>query len=160
MAVKDVAAAVFQVWFGVALVFFDQIAKLAVLKRLHQNESIPVIPNILHITLVYNTGSAFGLFRHKNWILAYISIAAIVLILWLLIRRTEFHRPLHLHIWRYSLLLVLSGATGNLIDRVRWGYVVDFLDFRVWPVFNLADSLITCGAAGLVYLLCRKHTFA
>ncbi len=68
----------------VVLVFCDQISKLAVLKRLHQTDSIPVINNIFHITLVYNTGSAFGAFRDHNWVLSYVSVFAIIMILYML----------------------------------------------------------------------------
>ncbi len=140
----------------VCLIFFDQVSKLAVLKRLHQNESIPVISNIFHITLVYNTGSAFGAFRDHNWLLSYISVFAIILILFMLVRRPRFSSDFYLHLWQWSLLFILCGATGNLIDRIKLGYVVDFLDFRFWPVFNLADSFITCGVSVLLFLLFNK----
>ena len=139
------------------LVFIDQVSKLAVLKRLHQNDSIPVINNIFHITLVYNTGSAFGFLRNQNWILTYISVFAIILILFLLVRRPRFSSKIYLKIWQSALMLVLCGATGNLIDRLRLGYVVDFLDFRIWPVFNFADSMITCGVVLLLFILFKKE---
>jgi len=139
------------------LVFIDQVSKFAVLKRLHQNDSVPVINNIFHITLVYNTGSAFGFLRNQNWILTYISIFAIIAILYLLVRRPKFTSDLYLHIWQSALLLVLCGATGNLFDRLRFGYVVDFLDFRVWPVFNFADSMITCGVILLLFILFKRE---
>jgi signal peptidase II len=138
------------------LIFCDQISKLAILKRLHQNDSIPVINNIFHITLVYNTGSAFGAFRDHNWILSYISVFAIVMILYMLVRRPRFSAKVYLRLWQGALLFILCGASGNLIDRVRLGYVVDFLDFRFWPVFNLADSFITCGVFVLLFLLFNK----
>ncbi len=139
------------------LVFIDQISKFAVLKRLHQNDSVPIINNIFHITLVYNTGSAFGFLRGQNWILTYISIFAIVAILFLLVRRPRFSADFYLHIWQSALLLVLCGATGNLFDRLCFGYVVDFLDFRIWPVFNFADSMITCGVILLLFILFKKE---
>ncbi|MBU4305689.1 MAG: signal peptidase II [Candidatus Omnitrophica bacterium] len=137
-------------------ILLDQISKLAVLKRLHQNESVPIINNIFHITLVYNSGSAFGILRNQNWILTYISVFAIVLIFFLLVRRPRFSSDLYLYLWQGALLLVLCGATGNLIDRIRLGYVVDFLDFRIWPVFNFADSMITSGVFILLFLLFKK----
>lgn len=141
----------------VVLVFIDQVSKLAVLKRLHQNDSIPVINNVFHITLVYNTGSAFGFLRNQNWILTYISIFAIIAILLLLVRRPKFSCGMYLNIWQSALLLVLCGATGNLLDRLRLGYVVDFLDLRIWPVFNFADSMITCGVLLLLFILFKKE---
>jgi signal peptidase II len=141
------------------LIFCDQVSKLAVLKRLHQSDSIPVIENIFHITLVYNTGSAFGAFKDHNWILAYISVFAIILIMFLLVRRPRFKSDYYLNLWQFALIFILCGATGNLIDRLRLGYVVDFLDFRFWPVFNIADSLITCGVVILIFLLFNKKAF-
>jgi len=138
------------------LVSIDQITKLAVLKRVHQSESIPVVNNVFHLTLVYNTGSAFGIFREHNWLLIYTSIVAIIGILFILLRRPNFYSGKYRYYWYYALIFILSGATGNLIDRLRLGYVVDFLDFRIWPVFNIADSLITCGVAALLFLLFKK----
>jgi len=138
------------------LVFLDQVSKLAVLKRLHQDESIPVISNILHLTLVYNSGSAFGILRNQNWLLTYISVFAIIVILFLLVRRPHFSSKRYLMIWQTALIFILCGATGNLIDRMRLGYVVDFIDLRVWPVFNVADSLITCGVVLLLFILLKK----
>ncbi|MBU1087795.1 MAG: signal peptidase II [Candidatus Omnitrophica bacterium] len=140
----------------VLLIFCDQVSKLAVLKRLHQNESIAVIANFFHITLVYNTGSAFGAFRDHNWLLSYIAVFAIILILYMLVRRPRFSSDIYMRLWQWALLFILCGATGNLIDRIRLGYVVDFLDLRFWPVFNLADSFITCGVFVLLFLLFNK----
>ncbi len=147
----------YKIFFAAFFVFLDQVTKLAVLKRLHQNESIPLINKVFHITLVYNTGSAFGFFRNQNWILTYISIFAIILILLSLVRRTRFKSLSYLKIWQFSLVLILSGATGNLIDRIRLGYVVDFIDLRVWPVFNFADSMITCGVILLLFIFLKKE---
>lgn len=138
------------------LVFCDQVSKLAVLKRLHQNDSIPVIKDIFHITLVYNTGSAFGALKDFNWLLSYVSVFAVIAILYMLMRRPRFSSSWYLYLWQYGLLFILCGATGNLIDRVRLGYVVDFLDFRIWPVFNVADVLISSGVVILLFLLLSK----
>jgi len=138
------------------LVFVDQISKLAVLKRLHQDDSVPVLPGVFHLTLVYNSGSAFGFLRNRNWILAYITLLAIIIILFLLVRRPHFKSNLYLRLWQGALILILCGASGNLIDRIRFGYVVDFLDFRVWPVFNFADAMISCGVFLLLFLLIKK----
>lgn len=145
-----------KIFFIVVLIFCDQVSKLAVLKRFHQGDSLPVLTNIFHITLVYNTGSAFGVFRGQNWLLSYISVFAIIMILFMLVRRPRFSSDFYMYLWQWALLLILCGATGNLIDRIRLGYVVDFLDFRFWPVFNLADSFITCGVFMLLFLLFKK----
>ena len=96
-----------RVFLVAVLIFIDQVSKLAVLKRLHQNDSVPVINNIFHITLVYNTGSAFGFLRKQNWILTYISVFAIIAILFFLVRRPKFSSDQYLDIWQSALLLVL-----------------------------------------------------
>ncbi len=145
-----------KIFIAIFLIFADQVSKLAVIKRLHQNESVPILKDIFHITLVYNTGSAFGLLRNQTLILTFISVIAITVILFLLIRRPNFQSLVYLYLWQYALLFILCGAFGNLIDRVRLGYVIDFIDMRVWPVFNVADSLISSGVVILLYVLLKN----
>ncbi|MFH1460475.1 MAG: signal peptidase II [Candidatus Omnitrophota bacterium] len=142
-----------------SFVFLDQVSKFVALRLLNQNQSIPLIKDFLHITLVYNTGSAFGLLRNQNWILTYISILAIIFILWLMVRQPQFKSRIYLQFWQFALLLILSGATGNLIDRIYRGFVVDFIDVRIWPIFNLADTMITCGVFLLILILFNKKAF-
>jgi signal peptidase II len=123
-----------------AVLFLDQLTKLIIRSGLSEGESIPLIRNVFHISLVHNTGAAFGLFRHQTLILTGISILTFVVIL-LFYRRIA----ASMRILRVGFALIAGGSLGNLIDRLRFGYVVDFLDFRVWPVFNIADSAITVG---------------
>ncbi|MBU2063460.1 MAG: signal peptidase II [Candidatus Omnitrophica bacterium] len=144
---------------AISLILLDQASKIAIIKKLHQNESIPVVANIFHLTLVYNSGSAFGLFRNQNWILIYITVSAIIFILYLLVRRPKFRSAKYLTLWQFSLLFILCGATGNLIDRLKFGYIVDFLDFRIWPIFNFADILITTGVLLLLFVFFKKGAF-
>lgn len=100
-----------------------------------------------HLTLVRNTGAAFGLFRDQTIIFILISAAAIIFIgFYLIKKKTSYYLPL---------ALILGGAVGNLIDRLRFGYVVDFIDLRFWPVFNVADSCITIGAVILFFVIIR-----
>lgn len=108
-----------------------------------------VIPKILHFTLVHNTGIAFGLFKNQGVIFIIISIIAIFLFSWFLYSRRQEEDFSKLSILAFS--LIIGGAFGNLIDRLQFGFVIDFIDFRVWPVFNIADSAITIGAAILIY---------
>ena len=138
---------------GAGLVFLDQAAKLAADKQLYQNESIPVIPQIFHITLVYNTGTAFGLFHNQNFILAGAAVMAIAALVYLYARAPQLASGRATVLWQNALLCILCGAVGNLIDRIRLGYVVDFIDLRVWPVFNIADSLITIGVVLLLLVM-------
>ncbi|MDP3786586.1 MAG: signal peptidase II [Candidatus Omnitrophota bacterium] len=101
-----------------------------------------------HLTLVRNTGAAFGLFRDQAVIFILISVIAIIFIgFYLIKKKTSYYLPL---------ALILGGAVGNLIDRLRFGYVVDFIDLRFWPVFNVADSCITIGAIILFFVIIRS----
>lgn len=128
----------------------DQLTKALALKKLEPGVSIPLIKNIFHLTLVGNTGSAFGLFKNSTIIFIVVTLIAVIVILrYLFTKRVD-------TLARFSLFLILGGATGNLIDRLRFGYVVDFLDFRIWPVFNIADSAITIGAVLIGYSILRK----
>lgn len=140
------------VWFAGAMilfiVFLDQISKLFFLKVLLPGESIPVIRNIFHFTLVHNTGIAFGLFKSQGVLFLIVSLVAIVVFGWLLYHQAKTQTLL----WttRLAFSFIIGGALGNFLDRLQYGFVVDFIDFRVWPVFNIADSAITLGALILV----------
>jgi len=129
----------------------DQASKFIVVRNLSLNQSLPVIKNIFHLTLVHNRGAAFGVFKNQvSWFIL-TSIFAIVLIF------LNFKKPRHT-LYNFSLGLILAGAAGNLIDRLFLGYVVDFLDFRIWPVFNIADSSITIGAILLGYSILKTES--
>lgn len=134
-----------------ALVLLDQITKISVIINLRLNQSYPVLKDILHLTRVHNTGAAFGFFKERTAIFIFLSIVTILLIV-LYANRFRFHFR-HL---RFGLLLILAGIIGNLIDRLRFGYVVDFIDLRIWPVFNFADITITIGGAYLLYHIVAK----
>jgi signal peptidase II len=125
-----------------AILLLDQLSKFIALKKLALYQSIPVIPQIFHITLVHNRGAAFGML--KGWVSLFIltSLVAIILIYFNL-RNLRNQKP---SVYSVSLCLILAGGIGNLIDRIFYGHVIDFLDFRIWPVFNIADSAITIGA--------------
>ncbi|KPK42384.1 MAG: hypothetical protein AMJ78_02720 [Omnitrophica WOR_2 bacterium SM23_29] len=130
-----------------AVVIIDQITKAIALANLRYGESYSIIKKIFHLTLIQNTGAAFGLFKNQTTFFIAVSIIAIIFIIFSLSKRKAGSY--------LSLALILGGAIGNLIDRIRFGYVVDFLDFRVWPVFNVADSCISIGAFLLFLLLIR-----
>ncbi len=123
----------------------DQITKAIVSLKLELNETFPLIKGVVGITLVHNRGAAFGLFRGQANLFILSSLAAIVLIYFLLKKNR------HDNYYIFSLSLILAGAIGNLIDRLRFGYVIDFLNFYIWPVFNLADSAITIGGLFLAW---------
>ncbi len=135
-----------------SVIFLDQITKLLAVKFLQLNTPFVLINNFFNLTLVYNRGAAFGMFKNQVFTFIFISVLAIIFIVYnLKNRRNSF-------IFKISLSLILAGAVGNLIDRLRFGFVIDFLDFRIWPVFNLADSAITAAALLLSWeLLFKKN---
>ncbi|MFA6350004.1 MAG: signal peptidase II [Candidatus Omnitrophota bacterium] len=126
----------------ISILFFDQAAKFLVVKNLALNQSIPVLRGIFHISLVHNRGAAFGMLNNQVPVFIIATILAITLIA-LNLKNSKSNK---LSLFNISLYLILGGALGNLIDRIFLGYVIDFLDFRIWPVFNIADSAITIGA--------------
>ncbi len=134
-----------------ATLFLDQSSKYIVTKSLYLGESIPVIKGALHLTLVHNRGAAFGILKEQTYLFIFSSICAVILI-YLSIKGQGRKR---ISIYTLSLSLIAAGAVGNLIDRVFFGYVIDFLDLRVWPVFNVADSAITIGAVLLGWSLLK-----
>lgn len=118
---------------------------------------VTVIPGLFDLTLVYNTGSAFSAFadwEYARWILMAVALAAVGLAVWLVGGRVGQSKAA-----RLALGLIVGGALGNLIDRVRFGKVVDFIDWHIgdlhWPVFNVADAGITVGAAYLGWLILK-----
>lgn len=132
---------------GVAL---DQGTKWWVVQTIAPHEVIPVIPGLFNLVHVYNQGAAFGILSTWDpfgvWVFFIVVNCLILGVLGYLYWRTSLDYPLFL--WAYS--LVITGAIGNLSDRLRLGAVVDFLDFYLgrhhWPAFNVADSLICIGA--------------
>lgn len=123
----------------------DQLSKLIVQQLMVEGQSIPIIPAVFYLTYTRNPGAAFGLMPYQTLFFIVISVAVIALML-AAARRISAHR----HLLRTGMGLVVGGAAGNLVDRLRFGLVVDFLDLRVWPVFNLADAAIVIGACLLV----------
>lgn len=107
---------------------------------------IPWLKPIVTLTYIRNTGAAFGLFPNMSIVFVLIAIAVVVAIV-------IYYRQLATSSWvlRVALGLQLGGAVGNMIDRIIYGYVTDFVDFRVWPVFNVADASIVAGTILLAY---------
>ena len=137
-------------WLGIAfiIVLIDQLTKITVEKLFTYGETLPVT-GFFNLVLVYNPGAAFSFLGNQGgwqrWFFTAIALVAIGFILYLLKR----HAGQRLFCW--ALALILGGAVGNVIDRVAYGHVIDFLDFHVagwhWPAFNVADSAICIGAA-------------
>ncbi len=139
----------------VLIVGLDQYTKAEVQRKIPLHQTLKVIDGFFNLTHVRNTGGAFGILSTGrggagSLFFITVSLAAIGILLFLFYRLREDERILSL-----SLSLILSGAIGNLIDRVRYGEVVDFLDFYLssyhWPTFNIADSGITIGIGLMVF---------
>ena len=128
--------------FAIFVILFDQASKLFIQYKMKIGESIPVIKGIFHITYIENPRTSFGLFEYNTSFFVIAALISVILAI-LIYKKIIFKKDPFMYI---PLTLVLGGAVGNLIDRVRIdGKVVDFIDFRIWPVFNFADSAIVCG---------------
>jgi signal peptidase II len=129
---------------AVAAIVLDQASKILVETMMRLGQSDAVIGDLFRLTYIKNAGGAFGIFLGGGWFYFVASIVAVIMILFYL-RGMSAHQILP----RLSLAMILGGALGNLIDRLRSGVVTDFLDFGIgntrWPVFNLADAFITVG---------------
>ena len=134
------------------IVTADQVTKNMIIQRLPESSSIEVIPGILSITHIRNTGAAFGLFQGYTGVLTVISIIAIFLIIIL-------KSILNLNSAFYNICLgfVLGGALGNLIDRFFVGEVTDFINIKFIPVFNIADFSILTGFSLIIILIIREY---
>lgn len=130
----------------------DQLTKFLAQTTLIPGISRPVINNFFHLTLVENQGIAFGLFQGADKILLIIITLSIAILIAVGFRVS----PLHVKT-QWGIGLILGGAAGNWIDRIRFGAVIDFLDFRIWPVFNVADSAITLGVGIFLLELLTKR---
>ena len=137
---------------AVFIVVCDQVSKWAVVSRLPYGAREPVLGKFLYLTHTHNTGGAFSLLQaHNYWFVLIAGIAVFAL-------AYAFHRSARRDLWvSAALALALGGAIGNLIDRVRFGYVVDFFDVQFWPVFNVADSAISVGIVILTFTFLFKR---
>jgi signal peptidase II len=127
------------------VVLFDQLTKRAIATQFLPNESRTVIPHVLWLTYVQNTHGAFGFFGTHPLLLA-VAALAVVLMFYYWYRQDSATLLTHV-----AFGLIIGGAIGNIIDRLRFQYVIDFIDLRWWPVFNVADSAISVGV-GLLLL--------
>lgn len=137
---------------AVPLVLLDQVTKILITRTLGHHETITVVANFFDIVHVRNKGAAFGIFRDSAFRLPFLVGVSLVAVIAVLLLYRKLDDGQRLSAW--GLALVLAGAVGNLIDRVRFGEVVDFLSVHwyqhFWPAFNVADSAICIGVALLV----------
>ncbi|MBQ7340697.1 MAG: signal peptidase II [Oscillospiraceae bacterium] len=130
------------------IVVADQITKYLVLTGIDLHATVEAIPGLFHLTYVQNTGAAFSSFEGMQWLFLIVFIVFTVAIVWEFTKKkmgfTSFER--------WCIVAVWAGGLGNMIDRLRLGYVVDMIavDFMNFPVFNVADCFITCGCIALL----------
>lgn len=135
------------------LLAVDQATKAFIVHHMRPGDSIAVIERIFHITYVQNPGGAFGILAYRTDIFIVLAVLFIIIVLVL-----PFYFPGRNLNLTCALAILTGGVMGNLADRLRSGYVIDFLDFRVWPVFNAADIFIFIGTAFLFIFLLRRAT--
>ena len=134
------------------LIFLDQATKLWALESLKPIHSMTLWDGIMDLTFVENRGVAFGMFSGQRWFILLLTgvIAAGLIYFYVTLPKKREYRPV-----RVALVLILSGAVGNIIDRLFRGYVVDFFDFTFfeWPVFNVADIYVVAGVFLLAFMI-------
>lgn len=143
--------------FALAIVILDQVTKFLTVAHIPLYADVPFIPGVLQLTYVQNTGAAFSSFEGQQWLFALIFGVFTVMLLWEYFKKsmpfTKFER--------WCIAAIYAGGLGNMIDRVRLGFVVDMIEttFIEFPVFNVADCFITCGCILLMahLILCNKE---
>lgn len=130
----------------------DQATKHLITLKIPVNSSLEIVPGFLYITHVRNSGAAFGMFQSYTRVLTIISIVAIVLIILL-----KSILKLNSVFYNISLGFILGGALGNLVDRYLVGEVTDFINFKFFPVFNVADSFIFIGFFLIIILILKEY---
>ena len=137
--------------FSVAIAAADQITKYITVANIPLYGAVPFIPGVVRFTYVRNTGAAFSSFQGQQWLFALVFAVFTVLVLW-----EYFKSPMPFtKLDRWCIAAIYGGALGNMIDRVRLGYVVDMIEaeFMTFPIFNVGDIFITCGCILLVIRL-------
>lgn len=131
-----------------AVFVLDQLSKIWVLQNVKPVPTIKIIPGLLNFTYVENTGAAFGIFEGQKWLLIVIVFAVIAAALWAL-----YSNKVSGKLERLCISFIIAGGLGNVVDRIRYGFVVDFLDINElfsYPMFNVADCFVVAGAILLV----------
>ena len=139
---------------GLLIIAVDQFSKAWIRTNLFEGQSL-LRAGFFRITHIHNTGAAFGLFSDQSFALTIVTFIVIAVLLVYVMVTYRYFPLLDSGLGSLVLGLVLGGAVGNLIDRLRFGYVTDFIDFSFWPAFNAADSAITIGVMMFVYYIMR-----
>ena len=140
--------AVYMLLFVFGITVADQVTKLLVVQQIPLFSQVDVIPGLFHLTYVQNTGAAFSAFKGMQWLFVVIFLVFTVAVIWDYVKKSLPFTTLE----RWCIAAVYAGGLGNMIDRLRLGYVVDMIEveFIRFPVFNVADCFITCGCILLI----------
>ncbi|MGV8146472.1 MAG: signal peptidase II [Alkaliphilus sp.] len=138
----------------IIILALDKITKLLAIEYLQPIRTLPIIEDIFHLTYLENRGAAFGILQGQRIFFLIATTVVVIAIVIFMYKFKKMHRPMKL-----GLNLIVAGAIGNLIDRIRFGFVVDFFDFRIWPVFNIADSAVVVGAILVSYIVLKHDHF-
>jgi signal peptidase II len=130
----------------------DRVLKKLVEGSMQLGDSIPLVPGVIHLTYIKNDGGAFGILGGHGSILLLGSIVAVAFVLWMLLEGPP------ARLLALGCGLILGGAAGNLLDRLATGEVTDYVDLRVWPVFNAADAAIVLGVGALLLATLRPSS--
>lgn len=135
----------------IAIVVLDQAVKFLVYSNMLPETSIPVFGNIFSITYIQNSGAAFGILENQRSF--FIVVTLLILICGIYFYPALRHKSSDLN---FGAALLFGGAVGNLIDRIRFGIVIDYFDIHFWPIFNIADMAIVAGVIIIIYHVCLK----
>jgi len=131
---------------ALGVLLLDQLTKWIITTTMEIGQNILLIRNFFSISYVHNTGAGFGILQNQNSFLILIALIAITIIMFLLRKILKEHHT------TIAASLILGGAAGNLVDRLVYGGVIDFINFSFWPAFNVADSALTVGVIWLVWM--------
>jgi len=144
-----------------SVVILDQATKVHIDTAFQLHETLPIIPDFFSITYVRNPGAAFGLFAGQSELFRSVLFSAVSIAALLLLATMIYQTPKEDRGHLSSLSLLVGGAIGNILDRIRLGEVIDFLDFYIgryhWPAFNVADSAITIGVTLMMFQIFRSY---
>ncbi len=141
------------IFLAIIVFLADQAVKMLVINNMIPGQSIPVIKNIFHITYIHNPGAAFGMLPNMT---SFFIVVSLVVVAGILIY--HYKQEKKTLIQTLSFAFIVGGTVGNLLDRLRFNMVIDFIDFRIWPVFNLADIAIVLGAVLLSVAVWKKES--
>ncbi|HSH36177.1 signal peptidase II [Schnuerera sp.] len=146
---------------AITIVILDQVSKFAAIKYLKGHSPYIIVENLFQLCYVENYGAAFGILQNRKIFFVIVTFIVIISIVFFLVRYNHsINKPL-----KIGLVMLLAGAIGNLIDRIRFGYVVDFISFKLagsydFPVFNVADIFIVAGTLLIMTLIMfNKHEY-